>query len=155
MDEPRDAGRTGPPVLWLTDAADAPLRGCTFGPAVRRFFGRYATFSGRSSRSEFWKITLPLVAVGLVAQQAASWPGDRVEPVAQGILLVSLLIGLVTALPALALSVRRLHDANFSGWLVLLTLIPLGGLVLLVRYAMDSHPVGARFDRRFVPHTGR
>jgi len=56
--------------------------------------------------------------------------------------------GLATFIPSLALTVRRLHDGNFSGWLVLLALVPfLGALALLVMTILPSNPAGQRFDQ--------
>ena len=44
---------------------------------------------------------------------------------------------------------RRLHDANYSGWFYLLSLIPgVGGLIILIFMVLPSHPQGARFDAR-------
>jgi uncharacterized membrane protein YhaH (DUF805 family) len=49
--------------------------------------------------------------------------------------------GLVALVPSLACGVRRLHDIGMSGWLLLISLVPvLGGLVLLVLLVMDSNP---------------
>lgn len=61
------------------------------------------------------------------------------------------LVGLVFFLPMLGAGVRRLHDANFSGLLFLLALIPgLGGLVLLVLMLLPSNPEGRRYDPDYV-----
>ncbi|MET3176661.1 UNVERIFIED_ORG: uncharacterized membrane protein YhaH (DUF805 family) [Arthrobacter sp. UYCu721] len=50
--------------------------------------------------------------------------------------------------PSLALTVRRLHDVNQSGWLILLGLIPfLGAIALLVFVLLPSNPEGQRFDQ--------
>jgi uncharacterized membrane protein YhaH (DUF805 family) len=55
---------------------------------------------------------------------------------------------LATLVPGLALVVRRLHDANYSGWMALLGLIPLaGGIILLVFVLTGPKPMGQRFDR--------
>jgi hypothetical protein len=49
--------------------------------------------------------------------------------------------------PNLALTVRRLHDAGYSGWLVLLGLVPyLGGLILLIFAVLPSSPTGVKYD---------
>jgi len=56
---------------------------------------------------------------------------------------VNLLLGaytLATFIPSLAVTVRRLHDINRSGWWLLIGLIPLGGLVLLIFVCLDSNP---------------
>jgi hypothetical protein len=47
---------------------------------------------------------------------------------------------LATIIPGLAVSVRRLHDINFSGFWLLISLVPMGGLVLLVFHVLDSNP---------------
>ena len=50
-------------------------------------------------------------------------------------------------MPSLAVLVRRLHDANFSGFFVFIGLIPfVGGIILLVLTILPSKPEGARFD---------
>lgn len=61
-----------------------------------------------------------------------------------------------TLVPSLALSIRRLHDTNRSGWWLLIALVPLLGLiVLLAFYVSGPNPAGARFDRGGAPqHPG-
>ena len=50
-------------------------------------------------------------------------------------------------MPSIALTVRRLHDVGYSGWLVLLGLIPsVGGLILLIFAVLPSSPAGAKYD---------
>ena len=106
-------------------ALELPHYGIGFGGAVRRGFVKYARFSGRASRSEYWWWVLFTFLVFL----------------ALGLFYFGVIV------PTLAVTVRRLHDAGFSGWLVLLTLIPwLGSLVLLVFALMPSSPNGVRYD---------
>ena len=72
------------------------------------------------------------------------------EPTTAGVAIALLLLPFVLAhaVPSMALAVRRLHDANLSGWFYLLSLIPfVGGLVILVLTLLPSKPEGARFDR--------
>ena len=65
-----------------------------------------------------------------------------------GIALVAVW-ALATLIPQIAVTVRRLHDANLSGWLVLLRLLPsVGDIVVLVLTVLPSNPAGARFDKR-------
>ena len=107
------------------------------GEAVRSCIGNYATFAGRAPRSEYWFFILfevlllsaamvVLVIVGAVASKGGAG-------VAMG-LMVLLLAGVVLGLflPRLAVTVRRLHDTNHSGWWLLLVFVPFGGIVLLV-----------------------
>ncbi len=136
-----------------------PLYGATIGQAVRRFFKKYATFSGRASRSEFWWWALVSVVVATVLYvislllggagttvdpatgQAAFGPGYTVGVVLSGIW------ALATLVPWLALSWRRFHDTNRSGAFYFLMLIPfVGSLIVLVMLALPSDPAGARFD---------
>ncbi len=60
--------------------------------------------------------------------------------------LLSGIYSLAVIIPTLALSVRRLHDTDRSGWWILIGLVPLiGSIVLLVFYVMDSTPGQNRF----------
>ena len=88
-----------------------------FGQAISTCLSRYATFSGRASRPEFWWFFL----FQLLASVAASMLGDTVAALASLALL----------LPALAVGVRRLHDIGKSGWWQLLGLTGIGLLVLI------------------------
>lgn len=57
------------------------------------------------------------------------------------------LIGLITFIPSLALSWRRLHDSNKSGAMIFLAFIPfVGSIIVLVLYLLPSDPAGQRFD---------
>jgi uncharacterized membrane protein YhaH (DUF805 family) len=62
--------------------------------------------------------------------------------------IMSLIWGLITLVPTVALQTRRLHDTNRSGWLQLIVLIPIvGAIILLVVFASPSDPAGSRYDR--------
>jgi len=136
---------------------DAPLPGATFGQAVSRFYSRYATFSGRASRSEYWWVSLYFVSVlliggavaGAFGAGATDEYGAPADPspfaVMFGIFLAMFL--LASFVPALALNARRLHDANITGWAQLVCLIPsLGGVIMMVLALLPSSESGARFD---------
>lgn len=89
---------------------------------------RYATFSGRSTRKEFWHYHLMLLGLaicGLIIDVAIAGPREP-QP------LVSALIVMGHYVPSLAVIVRRLHDLEKSGWLVLTCLIPLVGIVAFI-----------------------
>jgi uncharacterized membrane protein YhaH (DUF805 family) len=143
----------GEPPLW------APYYGATLPVAVRRFFKKYATLSGRASRSEYWWWALVAFLVGLVLNIITSVAGAPGTTVAAngtavpgpGAIVGSILMilwGLAVIVPSIALLVRRLHDANLSGWLVLVILVPiLGALALLVMAILPSNPAGQRFDQ--------
>jgi len=104
----------------------------SFGEAIRDGFTKYATFSGRSSRSAYWWWILfyVLVAIGVSILDAAAGTG-----------VIAIIVGLGFFLPNLAVLVRRLHDTDRSGWWVLIGLIPLiGAIVLIVFACLDSGP---------------
>ena len=82
----------------------------------------YAQFSGRASRSEYWWFVLAILLVIIVA---------AVIDGATGSVVVTSLAYLFIIIPGLAVSVRRLHDTNRSGWYLLLNFIPLVGTILL------------------------
>lgn len=89
---------------------------------------RYATFSGQSTRKEFWYYHLVLLGLavgGLIIDVAITGPREP-QP------LVSALIVMGHYVPSLAVIVRRLHDLEKSGWLVLTCLIPLVGIVAFI-----------------------
>ena len=174
-----------PPPSWLPaqgldgamgpDDLARPLYGAGLGDAVHRFFRKYAAFSGRASRSEYWWVVVFEALLGLVvyliflagAIPAAAWasahspsmttpeglpttPGLLDAPTAW-LLVVAIVLTVVTWLgilvPALAVTWRRLHDANLSGALWFLSFIPgIGGTVVLILTLMPSNPQGRRFD---------
>jgi uncharacterized membrane protein YhaH (DUF805 family) len=89
---------------------------------------KYADFSGRASRSEFWWFALACVAVGLVFNLL-------------GLELIGALANLALLIPSLAVGSRRLHDIGKSGWFQLIWLIPLVGWILLIYWLVQ--PSGA------------
>jgi len=98
----------------------------TFGEAISDGFSKYATFSGRSSRSAYWWWTLfyVLIIVGASIIDAAAK-----TPVVAGLVWLAFII------PNLAVLVRRLHDTDHTGWWVLIGLIPLIGAIVLIVFA--------------------
>lgn len=140
--------QAGEPPLW------APYYGAPIGAAVQRFFKKYTAFTGRASRSEYWWWTLVAAIVGIVLNilltTGISVDSEGVPVLGAGYfvgLILAIVWGLATIVPSIALTVRRLHDGNFSGLLVLLVLVPfLGALAVLVLTLLPSNPAGQRFD---------
>ena len=90
---------------------------------------KYADFTGRARRSEFWLFWLFTIVVGGIAGALdyMLFPGE-VEP-------LQLIVGLGLMIPSLAVAFRRLHDTDRTAWWLLLWLIPiLGWIALLVFY---------------------
>lgn len=101
----------------------------TFGEAINDGFSKYATFSGRSSRSAFWWFTLFsfLLLLGAIGLDAV---------IKSPALFVLAAFGLF--LPNLAVLVRRIHDQGQSGWLVLLTFLPVVGWIVFIVFGCMS-----------------
>jgi uncharacterized membrane protein YhaH (DUF805 family) len=99
-----------------------------FGEAIAAGFRNYVRFSGRASRSEYWYWVLFVALTSLVARIIDfALTGDS------RIAMVSAIVSLGLLIPDIAVSVRRLHDRDRSGWFLLLCLIPLiGSIILLV-----------------------
>jgi len=105
--------------------------------AVRAALLDYATFTGRSRRSEFWWFTLVILVAGLLLSVPGYlWGGA-------GFLLADL-FSVATTLPWLAVLVRRLHDAGRSGRWLWIALTGVGVIVLLVFAALSPVPRAAR-----------
>jgi uncharacterized membrane protein YhaH (DUF805 family) len=111
---------------------------------------KYSDFGGRAPRSEYWYWTLfiaLLVFAGFVAMAIFdALLGDQIGTVVAGILYIFAALGLIV--PSLAVTVRRLHDTNSSGWWYLLALIPyLGGTIMFVWCCIK----GTNGENRFGP----
>jgi uncharacterized membrane protein YhaH (DUF805 family) len=103
----------------------------SFGKAIRTCLSKYATFSGRARRSEYWFFALFLIIVGV-----ASYLIEVVAD-ARGVNEISLLVLL---LPSFAVLVRRLHDIDRSGWWALLPFVPI--LIALIMLEVLFSTVG-------------
>lgn len=113
---------------------------------------RYTQFNGRASRSEFWWFQLFIVIVSIPSYLLSFIAGYTGS---QSLVLVSTGLSLVTWLavivPMIAVTVRRLHDTDRSGWWYLLALVPFAGLAVLVFMLLPGTPGGNRFGSP-VPH---
>ncbi len=115
---------------------------------------RYADFSGRSRRKEYWMFTLFYVlvflALGLLAGLFGAFGSDGEGPGVMGTIIFGLMGIVVLGLlvPSIAVQVRRMHDQDKSGWFILLGFIPyVGGIVMLVFMCIE----GTRGTNRFGP----
>lgn len=113
---------------------------------------RYADFSGRSRRLEFWMfqlLNLIVVAI-LIALIFAGIPWSQVgepgaTPEQPGPLfwvgfVLAMIWGIGTFIPSIAVQVRRFHDQDKTGWLWLLNFVPFGGFVVLVLMCLEGTP---------------
>lgn len=140
---------------WLTDAGGGvtPAKGFFETYFVDPYVRRYADFSGYTATKEFWLtylavaiITTGLGGLALLISASGGTVGMTVA------IIIMSLVSLALIIPGLAISVRRLRDAGFSPWFMLLSLIPgVGALALLVMFCLPSkqpyeQPSASRFD---------
>jgi uncharacterized membrane protein YhaH (DUF805 family) len=107
----------------------APARG--FADAISVCFNKYAAFSGRASRSEYWYFILFTVLVGF----ATGLIDMAVFGIENSLSPLNSIASLAMLLPSIAVGYRRLHDTNRSGWWLggfYLGIIPLIGLIGIV-----------------------
>lgn len=119
-------------------------------------YRRYADFSGRSRRKEYWMFVLLSAIVSAICvalMVAGGWQGQLDGGTSPGgtfwlgaaILAV---FGIGSFIPSIAVQVRRFHDQNRSGWMVLLGFVPyVGGIIVLVFMCLE----GTRGANRFGP----
>jgi len=105
---------------------------------------KYAVFAGRARRKEFWVFVLVNTLIAVALAMIDMYTGTFDEEVGLG--LLSGLYALAMIVPSIAVTVRRLHDTDRSGWWYLLVCVPLiGGLVILVFMLLDGTPGTNRF----------
>ncbi|MFT8987100.1 MAG: DUF805 domain-containing protein [Bifidobacterium psychraerophilum] len=132
-----------PPILQqpvqYEPPLDQPWYGIGFGNAIVRFWRKYATFSGRASRSEYWWsylfTTLVSIGIFILTNSINLFPvvsGEgRTQTNPFGI--ISLMTSLAFLVPQYAVSARRLHDANKSGhWLWLIGGLSIAGTIIML-----------------------
>jgi len=113
-------------------------------------FKRYADFNGRSQRMEYWMFTLFVTLIAFALALFAGLVGGFSDSSGTGLSMVLIvplaLLVLVTIIPSIAVTVRRLHDQDKSGWFYLLSFIPyVGGLILFVFMCLDGTAGPNRF----------
>ncbi|MCH4160321.1 MAG: DUF805 domain-containing protein [Bifidobacterium sp.] len=119
-------------VFGQQPSSDSPWYGIGFGHAIQRFFTKYAVFSGRASRGEVWwlvlfniLVTMALSPLGLISPTVNTWAGYIWEA--------------AVFIPWLAVGARRLHDANISGWwIVLPNALTYGGSLAMQFFVSDD-----------------
>jgi uncharacterized membrane protein YhaH (DUF805 family) len=108
---------------------------------AKRPIQKYADFTGRAPRAEFWWYVLAVVILSIIARIIDSLIGMTLVG-SYG--LLSLIVALGLLVPNIAVGVRRLHDTNRSGWWLLLPIVPyclafvLGGAAMMGGAAMGS-----------------
>lgn len=103
---------------------------------------KYAEFTGRSRRSEFWNFALVCFIISIILYVPAILFTLMEVPLLGGLfMIIYFIVALGLVIPQLAAAVRRLHDTGRSGWWYFIILIPLVGVIaLLVFLFQDSEP---------------
>lgn len=117
----------------------------TFMQAVSVCFSKYVTFSGRARRAEYWWwslfVIIASIALGIVDGAIFGMSMENVGP-------LGALFSLGTLLPGIAVSVRRLHDLDRTGWWLLIAFLPIIGWIVLLVFFVTKGTSGAN---RFGP----
>ncbi len=138
-----------------------------FSEAVHTvYIKKYATFSGRASRSEYWWSILAALMFGFVAGiiigVAGGFSGDfegngagNMSTISAILFIIFGLIYLAVLLPLIAVVVRRLHDRDMSGWwylgFILLSIIPFVGFFAQIAFLVILCLKGTDGENRFGP----
>jgi|TARA_B100001964_G_scaffold156026_1_gene171434 uncharacterized membrane protein YhaH (DUF805 family) len=107
-----------------------------FVQSIQTCYKKFFDFSGRASKSEYWWFQLYTI---IIYGMQFVFQGDLV-------LVFSILV-IANIIPLYAAGVRRLHDTDKSGWMVLISVIPLIGLYIIVLLIAD----GTKGKNRFGP----
>lgn len=100
---------------------------------------KYAVFSGRARRKEYWMFVLFNILVSILFLVVDMVIGTFSQDLGMG--LLNGLYTLAVLLPGIGVTIRRLHDTGRSGWWILTALIPcVGPIVLLVFGLMEGNP---------------
>lgn len=95
---------------------------------------KYAVFTGRARRKEYWMFVLFNFIISLVLSYIARLAG--------GSNIIGYIYSLAVFVPSVAVGVRRLHDTNRTGWWLLIMFLPLiGAIVIIVFMVLDSDDV--------------
>jgi uncharacterized membrane protein YhaH (DUF805 family) len=105
---------------------------------------KYAVFEGRARRKEYWMFALfnfiIVIALGILG---------AIPVIGKLFGILSVVYSLALLVPGIAVGVRRLHDTDRSGLMLLLALIPLAGVIILIVFTVQDGTPG---DNRFGPN---
>jgi len=120
--------------------------------AYKNFFKNYAEFTGRSTRPDFWWVWLGnlilsipfwiiyfyIVYLSTVMDSVSDSASEAIFMVFGLVAIIYAVFYLAILVPTLALSVRRLRDAGFHWAFIFLRFAPMGGIALLILFAMPT-----------------
>ena len=113
-----------------------------FQTSIKTCFNKFAVFSGRASRFEFWFFVLFGFLGGIIAiiidVMILGYPYEENGP-------INLIFSVAIIIPSIAVAARRLHDINKSGWWQLLWITIIGGILLIIWHATEGENKKNRF----------
>lgn len=98
--------------------------------ALLCFTKNYANFSSRAQRSEYWFYVLIILIANIILGITDATAGTYSPETNMG--LLGSIFSLATIIPGIAVTVRRLHDIDKTGWWLLIGLIPFIGAIWLL-----------------------
>ena len=108
----------------------------SFFSSIKICFSKYAVFSGRATRSEYWWFALFLFIAGIVTSiidvMIMGYSSENFGP-------INAIFSVITFLPGLAVGARRLHDIDRSGWWQLLVFTIIGIILLVIWFASNGN----------------
>ena len=106
-----------------------------FQTSIKTCFNKFAVFSGRASRSEFWFFVLFGFLGGIITViidvMILGYPYEENGP-------INLIFSVALIIPSISVAARRLHDINKSGWWQLLWITIIGGILLIIWHATEG-----------------
>jgi len=113
-----------------------------FQTSIKTCFNKFAVFSGRASRSEFWFFVLFGILGGIIAAiidvMILGYPVEENGP-------INLIFSVALIVPSISVAARRLHDINKSGWWQLLWITIIGGILVIIWHATKGENKKNRF----------
>ena len=115
-----------------------------FGQSISSCMGKYVTFSGRATRSEYWWFYLFTIIVNIIVNYVSST--IFLSTFNLLFLYLPMIVSLVFFLPTVAASARRLHDIGKSGWWLLIAFTIIGIIPLIIWWATDTKEEGNIYE---------
>lgn len=142
---PYDAGAPVAENAYWAAADETPtIPG--FGEAIKICLKKWTTWRGRASRSEYWWFTLFTILVNIALQAGAAAAEASGEIFMLVVGLAMIVFGVWFGVAGIAVTIRRLHDTNRSGWHFWWVLLPyVGAIILFIFEVQGSTPGPNRF----------
>ena len=106
-----------------------------FQTSIKTCFNKYAVFSGRASRSEYWFFVLFGILGGIISAiidtMILGYSAEVNGP-------INLIFSIALILPSISVAARRLHDLDKSGWWQLLWITIIGGILIIIWHATEG-----------------